>query len=138
MTAAVLAVFCLHWPAALPGQIDRAAHAASVPSVLLAATVGAESTCDNRKTSRVGAIGLGQILPSGSAAKGHSARQLRRKRLNLRLAAEHLHKGLQLCGGNWAQAVSFYAGVWPCAAGPWGLRVAGAAMQSRIAMEERR
>ena len=127
MTAAVLAAFCLTWPAALPRQIDRAAHAAGVPSVLLAALVGGESTCDRNRVSSKGAIGYGQILPGGSAAKGHSTKQLRRVRLNLRLAAEHLRKGLQLCGGNWDEAVSFYAAIWPCSAGPYGKKVAGTA-----------
>ena len=127
MTATVLAIFCATWPAALPRQIDHAAHVAGVPNVLLAAVVGAESTCDRRKISRKVAVGYAQLLPGGSAAKGHSTKQLRRTTLNLRLAAEHIHKGLQLCGGSWAEAVSFYTGKFPCTAGPWGTKVAGAA-----------
>lgn len=119
MTAAILAAFCLRFPAALPGQIDHAAQAAGAPSDLLAATVGAESTCNNSKVSRKGAIGYGQILPGGSAAKGHSAKQLRRKRLNLRLAAEHLARGLRLCGGDYSQAVAFYSGIYPCSETKW-------------------
>ena len=128
MTAAILAVFCLHWPAALPGQIDRAARAAGSPSALLAATVGAESTCRADRKSRKGALGLGQILPGGSAAKHHTAKQLRRVRLNLRLAAEHLRKCLDTCG-SWASAVSMYAGASGCVEGPWGMRVAGIAQR---------
>jgi soluble lytic murein transglycosylase-like protein len=129
MTAAILAAFCLRFPAALPGQIDHAAHAAGIPSELLAGTVGAESTCDHRKVSRKGAIGYGQILPGGSAAKGHSAKQLRRKKLNLRLAAEHLARGLRLCGGSWSQAVAFYSGVWPCQETGWSRWVVARAQQ---------
>ena len=135
MTTAILAIFCATWPAALPRQIERAAHTAGVPSELLAATVGAESTCRPGVKSGKGAIGYGQILPGGSAAKGHTDKQLRSLRLNLRLAAEHLAKGLRLCGGDWAEAVSFYAGYWPCQETKWGLRVADAAMATRIAME---
>ena len=127
MTATVLAAFCLTWPAALPRQIDRAAHAAGVPSVLLAALVGGESTCDGRRVSSAGAVGVAQLLPGGSAAKGYSAKQLRRTKLNLKLAAEHLNKGLRLCSGSWDEAVSFYAGIWPCSAGPYGKKVAGTA-----------
>jgi soluble lytic murein transglycosylase-like protein len=138
MTAAILAIFCATWPGALPRQIDRAASRAHIPSALLAATVGAESTCNNHRVSSKGAIGYGQILPGGSAAKGHTAKQLRRPRLNLRLAAEHLRKGLRLCDGSWSEAVSFYAGIWPCAAGPWGQRVANATVTPRIAMESGR
>ena len=137
MTAAILAIFCATWPAALPRQIERAAHAAGVPSELFAATVGAESTCRPDVKSRKGAIGYGQILPGGSAAKGHTAKQLRRVRLNLRLAAEHLSRCIDTCG-TWAAAVSMYAGAQGCVEGPWGQRVAGAAMGQRIAMGERR
>jgi soluble lytic murein transglycosylase-like protein len=139
MTAAILAAFCLRFPAALPGQIDHAAHAAGTPSELLAATVGAESTCNNSKVSRKGAIGYGQILPGGSAAKGHSAKQLRRKRLNLRLAAEHLARGLRLCKGSWSQAVAYYSGVWPCQDTTWSRWVVAGLgrAQQRIALEGR-
>jgi soluble lytic murein transglycosylase-like protein len=139
MTAAILAAFCLRFPAVLPGQIDHAAHVAGAPSELLAATVGAESTCNNRKVSRKGAIGYGQLLPGGSAAKGHSAKQLRRKKLNLRLAAEHLARGLRLCGGSWSHAVAFYSGVWPCQGTTWSRRVVAgiARAEQRIALEDR-
>ena len=137
MTAAILAAFCLHWPAALPSQIDRAALAAGAPSELLAATVGAESTCDRYKVSRKGAISYGQILPGGSAAKHHTAKQLRRTKLNLRLAAEHLAKCIRICR-TWPAAVAMYSGVFPCQETKWGLRVAGAAMAQRIAMKESR
>lgn len=139
MTAAILAAFCLRFPASLPGQIDHAAQAAGTPSELLAGTVGAESTCNNRKVSRKGAIGYGQILPGGSAAKGHSVKHLRRKRLNLRLAAEHLARGLRLCGGSWSKAVAFYSGVWPCQETTWSRRVIAGIerAQQRIALEDR-
>ena len=137
--ALVLDVLCRHYPKPLPRQIIRAARRASVPADLTAATVGAESTCDNRKTSRKGAIGFGQLLPGGSAAKHHTAKQLRRVGLNLRLTAEHLAKGLRLCSGSWSQAVAFYSGIWPCQETEWSRRVVGAIERARprIAMEDR-
>jgi len=129
--AIVLSAFCLHWPSALPGQLTHAARAAHVPVALFAANIGAESTCDNRRVSRLGAIGYGQILPGGSAAQGHTRRQLRRSRLNLRLAAEHLHRGLRLCHGNAREAVAFYSGVWPCQETAWSRRVVSAVERAR-------
>lgn len=125
MTAAVLAIFCATWPAALPRQIDHAASAANIPSELLAATVGAESTCDNRKTSRKGAVGYGQLLPGGSAAQGYSAQRLREPTLNLRLAAEHLARCLRLCGGVLVEAVAVYSGIARCRETAWSRRVVG-------------
>ena len=135
MIAAVLAIFCATWPAALPRQIERAAHAAGLPSELLAAIVGAESTCDRRRVSRLGAVGYGQILPGGSAAKGHTAKELRRTQLNLRLSAEHLRKGLRLCGGSQSEAVAFYSGVWPCQETKWSRHVVDGIERARIARE---
>jgi soluble lytic murein transglycosylase-like protein len=111
MTAAVLAIFCATWPASLPRNIDRAAARAGAPSELAAATVGAESTCNRLKVSRLGAVSYGQILPGGSAAARHTAKQLRQTKLNLRLTAEHLTRCLKLCGGDWDGAVALYSGV---------------------------
>ena len=137
--ALVLDILCRHYPKALPRQIARAARRAHVPADLMAATVGKESTCDNRRVSSKGAIGYGQILPGGSAAKHHTPKQLRRVGLNLRLTAEHLAKGLQLCHGSWLQAVAFYSGVWPCQETEWSRGVVSAIEKARprIAMEDR-
>ena len=135
LPALVLDILCRHYPKALPRQVARAARRAHVPADLMAATVGAESTCDNRKISRKGAIGFGQLLPGGSAAKHHPAKQLRRVGLNLRLTAEHLAKGLRLCGGSWSQAVAFYSGVWPCQATTWSERVMEAVEKARPRIE---
>jgi soluble lytic murein transglycosylase-like protein len=127
----VLSVLCRHWPAPLPGQIERAARRARAPSDLLAATVGAESTCDNKRVSRKGAIGYGQILPGGNAAKGKSAIQLRRVSTNLRLAAEHLARCLRLCHGAAVEAVAVYSGVSTCQETVWSRHVVGAIEQAR-------
>ena len=135
MTAVILAIFCATWPAALPRQIERAAQAAGAPSELLAATVGAESTCDRSKVSRLGALGYGQLLPGGSAARGHSAKQLRRVKLNLRLSAEHLAKCMRLCHGSQSEAVALYSGVWPCQETKWSRYVVGGIEKARMKME---
>jgi hypothetical protein len=127
----VLRVLCPSWPRALPHQIERASLRARAPSDLVAATVGKESTCDNHKTSRLGAVGYGQLLPGGSAAKHHTAKQLRRVGLNLRLTAEHLAKGLRLCHGSRSQAVAFYSAVWPCQETEWSKGVVGAIEKAR-------
>lgn len=135
--ALVLGALCRRVPKALPRQVERAARRAVVPADLMAATVGKESTCNHRRVARKGATGYGQILPGGSAAKGHSAKQLRRVGLNLRLTAEHLAKGLRLCHGSWSQAVAFYSGIWPCQETEWSEGVVGAIEKARprIAME---
>ena len=146
MTAAILAIFCATWPASLPHQIERAAARAGTPVELVAATVGAESTCNNRKTSRLGAVGLMMLLPGGSAARGHSAKELRRVRLNLRLGAEHVAQCLEICNGDWEGAVALYSGI-PretvdgtpqCRSTKWSRWVVGGIERARAKYNQRR
>ena len=146
MTAAVLAIFCATWPASLPHQIERAASRAGAPVELVAATVGAESGCGRTRVSSKGAVGFGQILPGGSAAAHHTAKQLRQTKLNLRLTAEHVARCLQLCNGDWEGTVALYSGVAretvdgtpQCRSTKWSRWVVGGIERARAKYNQRR
>jgi soluble lytic murein transglycosylase-like protein len=99
----------------------REAHRHLIHPVLLAKTVAAESHCRlNAVNKRSGAIGLGQILHSGSANRGrYTVEQLRDPDLNLYLTARHLAWCLRLCKHRAAAAVAVYNGRSVCRSTEW-------------------
>jgi soluble lytic murein transglycosylase-like protein len=103
----------------------REARRHLIHPVLLVMVVAAESNCKaNRVNKRSGAVGLGQILPKGSANRGdYTPLQLRDPDLNLYLTARHIAWCLTLCGDNALAAVAVYNGSKKCRASVWAHRV---------------
>jgi len=93
--------------------------------VLLVLVVAAESHCNpDAVNKRSGAVGLGQILPAGSANRGnYSPAKLRDPDLNLYLTARHLAWCLVLCGDRPLHAVAVFNGSKKCRATEWARRV---------------
>lgn len=92
------------------GLIADAAESAGVPRALLVALIFCESSCRvDAVHTTTGAVGLGQILPGGSAAKDHTPGELADPWRNVLLAAQHLAHWRQRCG-TWRGAVEVYNG----------------------------
>jgi len=103
MICAKFAALILYWSAEF-----------HVPSQIVDGRIFAESSCKaNVVHHRTGAVGLGQILPGGSASLGYNARKLRRPSLNIALTAAHLRRTFDLCG-DWRGAVRVYTGYRTC------------------------
>lgn len=83
------------------------------PAVLVA-MARVESTCDPSAEDGRGDYGLLQIRVGTRAARGHTAEELKRPRLNLHLGAAHLADRLRLCNGNLLFALYVYAGRKKC------------------------
>jgi soluble lytic murein transglycosylase-like protein len=86
-----------------------------VPVLLLTALLFSESSCDPNKINSIsGAVGAGQVLPSGAGA-GYTTKQLRDPWLNIILSAQHLSKWHRRCH-SWLGAVTVYHGNERCSA----------------------
>jgi hypothetical protein len=109
----------------LAESIEREAHRHLIHPVLLVLVVAAESHCNaNAVNKRSGAVGLGQILPAGSANRGnYTPAQLRDPDLNLYLTARHIAWCLVLCGERKLHAIAVYNGSERCRATEWSHRV---------------
>jgi hypothetical protein len=84
-----------------------------VPVLLLTALLFSESSCDPNKINPIsGAVGAGQVLPSG-AGVGYTTRQLRDSWTNITLASRHLAKWHRRCH-SWLGAVTVYHGNHTC------------------------
>ena len=120
MTAAILAIFCATWPAALPRQasscpklaryVSKEAAEHHIRPALLDAVAKVETGCDSRKVGKRGERGAWQILPTGSAAVGAKKRGMWRPAKNAHLAAVHLRRLLDLCDGSEVAALGIYQG----------------------------
>ena len=109
----------LQWSA----LIKKEAHRFLLHPVKLATVIALESSCNYMAKSRVGAIGLGQILPKGSAAVGFPEYMLVEPTVNVYLTARHLAKLLILCKGSWLKAVAVYNGYSKCRPTDWSKHV---------------
>lgn len=94
-------------------EIERAAGAAGVEADLLRGLVAAESGGDPRATSRVGALGLAQLMPATAEEERRrlglpAPLDLFDPALNLRLGASYLAHMLALFSGEEAFAVAAY------------------------------
>jgi hypothetical protein len=109
----------------LAESMQREAHRHLIHPVLLVLVVAAESNCNaGAVNKRSGAVGLGQILPEGSANRGnHSPAQLRDPDLNLYLTARHIAWCLVLCGERPLHAVAVFNGSKQCRVTEWSHRV---------------
>ena len=104
--------------AAFAALILLSARAHHVPPSVVDSQIFRESTCrPGAVNRRTGAVGLGQILPGGSASLRHPASELADPALNVELTARHLHRCFVLCG-TWAGARRVYGGHRSCSAGP--------------------
>lgn len=94
-------------------EIERAAGAAGVEADLLRGLVAAESGGDPRARSRVGALGLAQLMPATAEEQRRrlglpSPIDLFDPAVNLRLGASYLAQMLALFSGEEAFAVAAY------------------------------
>jgi hypothetical protein len=125
MTAAVLAIFCATWPAALPAPCGqdiqlacpklslhtvREAGEHHVRPALLDAVAKVETGCNSGKVGKRGERSAWQILPTGSAARGAKKRNLAKPAVGACLAARHLRRLLDLCDGSEVAALGIYQG----------------------------
>jgi hypothetical protein len=100
----------------LAEPIHLAATEHRVPVLLLTALVFAESSCDASKVNaKTGAMSVGQILPGGSASRGHTAAELMDPVLSLNLAANHLATWRRRCG-SWLGSITIFHGNKKCSA----------------------
>jgi soluble lytic murein transglycosylase-like protein len=124
--------------AAIAPMVDRASADHGIEPLHLAAVIAAESRCvRNAKNPITGAIGLGQVLPAGSANPSRlSEARLYDPRTNIDLTAAHLARCLALCGalgGGIGEAISVYnghrlvkhRGAKRCPSARWATRVLG-------------
>ena len=88
--------------------IEAQARRQLLHPALLVAVISHESRCSMARRGRLGEIGLGQILPTGSAARGFTRLELETEEGNLAATARHLANCLTLCGG--FGGLSVYAG----------------------------
>lgn len=91
----------------IAGLVRAEAHRYLLHPVLLAKLIAAESRCRSDARGALGELGLGQILPRGSAAV--PGLDLLDPATNVRLTAAHLARLEVLCGSI-AGALSVYAG----------------------------
>jgi len=96
-------------------DIEWAAGKARIDADLLRAVVASESGGDPHARSRVGAIGLCQLMPKTAKAladdlgmTGVFPKQLYAPRINLRLGAEYLRRMLERHDGSEALALAAY------------------------------
>ncbi len=68
-----------------------------IPISYLAAVIASESTCDPEARSRRGAVGLMQVLPTGSAARGIDPLRFEEYSTNIHAGARHLKRCLEMC-----------------------------------------
>lgn len=109
LVALALQYFC---PAliTLAPTVEAASSQYEIDPVVLVALFARESACDPKAVnSRTGAIGLGQILPDGSAARGLTVGQLKNVETNITTTARHIAKCLLLCG-SMVRALAVYHG----------------------------
>ena len=109
----------------LAPAFDRAAGRYGLDVVLLIAVAAAESRCDVHARGKRGEIGLLQLLPEGSAARGTPVDRLEMPATNLRLGARHIAKWWSVCG-DLAGALGIFSGRKTCKAGrasPYARRV---------------
>lgn len=119
----------------LAPHFDRAAEKYKVDVALLVAVVRAESTCRSRAVGPKGSVGLMQILPGGSAAKGTPTGKLLLVSVSLRLGSRHLAHWLSRCG-DYAGAIGVYGGHRDCEVGRasgYARRVLGLWQKAKIA-----
>jgi soluble lytic murein transglycosylase-like protein len=126
-------------------MVDRAAADHGIEPLHLVAVISAESRCrPNARHPRTGAIGLGQLLPAGSANPAHiSESRLYDPPTNINLTAAHLARCLALCGalgGGIGEAISVYNGhrlvkrhgAKRCPSARWAARVLGMLEAARV------
>ena len=100
-------------PLACPGLARHTLREAAehhIRPALLDAIAKVETGCDGRKVGRHREQGPWQILPTGSAARGEKNRGMARPARNAHLAAKHLRRLLDLCGGSEVAALGIYQG----------------------------
>jgi hypothetical protein len=105
--------------------------------IVLAQLVAAESRCKVEAKGAAGEIGLGQIKPDGSAARGRTVAQLRDPAINLHLTAAHLARLEVFCGGI-VGALSVYSGRRQCRESSYSKRVLGMLRAAEIARAKAR
>ena len=88
--------------------VRREAHVHGVRPVLLVAVAKVETGCNSSRVGAKGEQGAWQMLPKGSAARGHG--NLVDPRTSAHLAAQHLAKLIRMCGGSEAAALALYSG----------------------------
>lgn len=94
-----LAALCPHAMALSP-LVEASARRYLIHPTQLVATIAAESHCESRaENPRTGARGLGQILPTGSAAIGYEPDELWDAGTNLDATSRHLARLGVLVGG---------------------------------------
>jgi len=106
----------MHSPLALPllPHFDRAAEATGLDSALLEALAGVESNFNARVVSRLGAVGLMQIMPRTAATMGLKGnrqtvrRQLQDPQTNVLTAARHLRQLVGQFAGDLEIALAAY------------------------------
>jgi len=110
--------------------VRESSHRFLLRPTLLASLIAAESRCRKDAVGARGELSLGQILPSGSAARGYTLEQLRDPATNVEAAAKHLARCLTLCGFT-AGGLSVYAGWRHCRESSYSRRVLGMLAGSR-------
>lgn len=126
-----LSRLCGYRGEAIAALVQEAAERYNLNADILAAMVFAESSCKRRATNKkTGAIGLAAILLGGAAPLWYNRAMLFRPRVNLDFGAQYLALMLGKCG-DYAGAISRYAGFCRCASTRWSRRVLALAEQPR-------
>ena len=99
----------------IAGLLERAAHEFAVPPDLLKALTYTESRWSQDATSRIGAIGVGQLLPDTAswlaAMMGEPGLNLRSPDDNIRMSARLLRYLLDVTGSTRTALASYYQGI---------------------------
>jgi soluble lytic murein transglycosylase-like protein len=90
-----------------------------IPALILATNIALESRCHNDAVSKKGAIGLGQILPTGNANMGYTKEELKIPEINIFLTTRHMKRMYRICK-SWPKAIAMYNGVPGCVETKWG------------------
>jgi len=94
--------------------IQENADRYSIPAEIAVSVMVHESSCRLHKRGKRGEVGPFQILPEGSAARGHSIPSLKVLSVNVKLGISHISKCSRRCKGKTFRGLSIYNGHKSC------------------------